>query len=127
MIQLNHSFIHIFLYIPIQLTFPRTLTLSVQNNYIGICQYLMLYNQLSAVFSKLCLLSWNFQMPSRFEDDIEFMIDVRPGWYWKITWRFVSPIILLVIFVASLVNMGMKPMTYSLWRSNEVTVKSHNR
>ena len=48
------------------------------------------------------------------------MLRVRPGWYWQITWRFVSPLIVLVIFVCSLFNMGMKPVTYSAWRHNEV-------
>lgn len=56
----------------------------------------------------------------RFYDDIEYMLRVRPCWYWKVTWRFVSPLIVLVIFVCSLLNMGMKPVTYSAWREKKV-------
>nr|XP_046197907.1 sodium-dependent neutral amino acid transporter B(0)AT1-like [Oncorhynchus gorbuscha] len=35
----------------------------------------------------------------RFNDDIEFMIGHKPNLFWQITWRFVSPAIMLVIFV----------------------------
>ena len=58
---------------------------------------------------------------SRFYDDIEYMLRERPGWYWQITWRFVSPLIVLVIFVCSLFNMGMKPITYLAWREDDVS------
>ncbi|XP_031560121.1 sodium- and chloride-dependent transporter XTRP3-like [Actinia tenebrosa] len=51
----------------------------------------------------------------RFEDDIEYMIKSRPGWYWKITWRFVSPVIVAGIIIASIVSMFLKTMTYAAW------------
>lgn len=66
------------------------------------------------------LSSFSIFFTHRFEDDIEYMIRSRPGLYWQITWRFVSPLIVLVIFVASLVNMGINPMTYSAWIPNKV-------
>ena len=59
---------------------------------------------------------------SRFYDDIEYMLRMRPGLYWKITWRYVSPAIVLVIFVCSLLNIGLKPITYSAWRQNKVNI-----
>lgn len=74
-------------------------------------------------FFELIGVSWVYGA-NRFYDDIEYMLRVRPGWYWKLTWRFVSPLIVLVIFVCSLFNMGMKPVTYSAWRENEGDVKS---
>lgn len=51
----------------------------------------------------------------RFEDDIEYMLGSRPGLYWKITWRYVSPVLVFGILVASLINMGLKPIVYSAW------------
>lgn len=59
---------------------------------------------------------------SRFYDDIEYMLHMRPGLYWQITWRFVSPVIVLVIFVWSLLNLGLNPITYSVWNKKEVPI-----
>jgi len=33
----------------------------------------------------------------RFSDDIEEMIGQRPGLYWRLCWKFVSPCFLLVL------------------------------
>ncbi|XP_067021529.1 sodium- and chloride-dependent transporter XTRP3-like isoform X1 [Acropora muricata] len=74
-------------------------------------------------FFELVGVSWIYGA-NRFYDDIEYMLRVRPCWYWKVTWRFVSPLIVLVIFVCSLLNMGMKPVTYSAWRENKGDVKT---
>lgn len=74
-------------------------------------------------FFELIGVSWVYGA-NRFYDDIEYMLRVRPCWYWKVTWRFVSPVIVLVILVCSLLNMGMKPVTYSAWREHEGDVKS---
>ncbi|KAJ7394069.1 hypothetical protein OS493_003743 [Desmophyllum pertusum] len=52
---------------------------------------------------------------SKFEDDIEFMTGSRPGWYWRITWRFIAPVLVFGILIASIVNMGVKPIVYSAW------------
>ncbi|CAG0913817.1 unnamed protein product [Notodromas monacha] len=46
----------------------------------------------------------------KFCDDIEFMLNVRPGWYWKFTWAFCAPCILLFIFVLALIE--HKPLKY---------------
>lgn len=60
----------------------------------------------------------------RFEDDIEYMLGRRPGWYWKITWRYLAPVLVFGILVASLVNMGIKPIVYSAWHPELVSVAS---
>ena len=57
----------------------------------------------------------------RFEDDIEYMTGSRPGWYWKITWRYVAPILVFGILTASIVNMGVKPIVYSSWHPELVS------
>jgi len=74
-------------------------------------------------FFELVGVSWVYGA-NRFYDDIEYMLRMRPGLYWKITWRYVSPAIVLVIFVCSLLNIGLKPITYSAWRQNKGDVKS---
>ncbi|XP_068082060.1 sodium-dependent proline transporter-like [Anabrus simplex] len=43
-------------------------------------------------------------------NDLEFMLGKRPGLYWRMTWGFFAPVILLCIFVYSLV--GFKPLNY---------------
>ncbi|CAK8672268.1 unnamed protein product [Clavelina lepadiformis] len=40
----------------------------------------------------------------RFCDDIKLMTGKAPGLYWRITWSFVSPAVLLFIFIYSLAN-----------------------
>lgn len=74
-------------------------------------------------FFELVGVSWVYGA-NRFYDDIEYMLRMRPGLYWKITWRYVSPAIVMVIFVCSLLNIGLKPITYSAWRQNKGDVKS---
>ena len=40
----------------------------------------------------------------RFAFDINFMLGRQLGFYWKITWKYTSPIILALILVYSLIN-----------------------
>ncbi|MBN3290664.1 SC6A2 protein, partial [Polypterus senegalus] len=40
----------------------------------------------------------------RFSEDIERMMGFRPGLYWRLCWKFVSPMFLLFVVVASIVN-----------------------
>jgi solute carrier family 6 amino acid/orphan transporter-like 15/16/17/18/20 len=48
----------------------------------------------------------------RFCDDIEDMTGQRPGLYWQITWRFLSPVIMFVLFFASLITSVLKESKY---------------
>ncbi|RCN53611.1 sodium-dependent neutral amino acid transporter B(0) family protein [Ancylostoma caninum] len=48
----------------------------------------------------------------RFSRDIEFMTGSTPGQYWLITWRFVAPIIMAVLFTCSVVQCFSKATTY---------------
>lgn len=52
----------------------------------------------------------------RFEKDIEDMLGHRPNWYWKIMWIFVSPLLLISLFIFYIVNyiQGGTP-TYQAW------------
>ncbi|XP_064883574.1 sodium-dependent neutral amino acid transporter B(0)AT1-like [Oncorhynchus nerka] len=51
----------------------------------------------------------------RFNDDIEFMIGHKPNLFWQITWRFVSPAIMLVIFVFYFITKVQETPMYKAW------------
>lgn len=51
----------------------------------------------------------------RFEDDIQYMLGFRPHMYWKICWRYLSPALITIIFIASIINLAINPMQYSAW------------
>ncbi|KAJ8372201.1 hypothetical protein AAFF_G00293760 [Aldrovandia affinis] len=52
--------------------------------------------------------SW-FYGVDRFSEDIERMMGFKPGLYWRLCWKFVSPIFLLFVVVASVVtSTGLK-------------------
>ncbi|XP_062301994.1 sodium-dependent neutral amino acid transporter B(0)AT1-like [Osmerus eperlanus] len=51
----------------------------------------------------------------RFNEDIEFMIGHKPNLFWQVTWRVVSPLIMLVIFIFYLVTQISKTLTYLVW------------
>lgn len=37
-------------------------------------------------------------------DDIEFMLNMRLGWYWKACWGLIIPIFLTIILIYSLIE-----------------------
>uniref|UniRef100_A0A8B9K0H7 Transporter n=1 Tax=Astyanax mexicanus TaxID=7994 RepID=A0A8B9K0H7_ASTMX len=47
--------------------------------------------------------SW-FYGVDRFSEDIERMMGFKPGLYWRLCWKFVSPVFLLVVVIASIVT-----------------------
>ncbi|KAJ7991967.1 hypothetical protein DPEC_G00289340 [Dallia pectoralis] len=51
----------------------------------------------------------------RFNEDIEFMIGRRPNLFWQVTWRFISPLIILAIFLFYLVTKVTEELTYLSW------------
>ncbi|KAL2080629.1 hypothetical protein ACEWY4_024422 [Coilia grayii] len=51
----------------------------------------------------------------RFNKDIEFMIGHKPNIFWQATWRVISPLIVLAIFVAYFVSQVTKELTYTAW------------
>uniref|UniRef100_A0A672H4Q7 Transporter n=1 Tax=Salarias fasciatus TaxID=181472 RepID=A0A672H4Q7_SALFA len=54
----------------------------------------------------------------RFNQDIKFMVGKAPSVFWQITWRVVSPLIILVILVFYLVNETKEELSYSVWDIN---------
>lgn len=51
----------------------------------------------------------------RFNDDIKFMIGHKPNIFWQATWRFISPLIMLVIFFFYFVVQVNKKLDYIVW------------
>lgn len=49
--------------------------------------------------------SW-FYGVDRFSEDIERMTGFKPGIYWRLCWKFVSPTFLLLVVIASIVTSG---------------------
>ncbi|KAJ8676751.1 hypothetical protein QAD02_012538, partial [Eretmocerus hayati] len=62
----------------------------------------------------------------RFSKDIQDMTGYKPGLYWQLTWRFLAPMIMIVILIASIVSMLLKKPTYNAWDASKgVTVASN--
>ncbi|XP_038662673.1 sodium-dependent noradrenaline transporter [Scyliorhinus canicula] len=53
--------------------------------------------------------SW-FYGVDRFSEDIKRMTGFKPGLYWRLCWKFVSPTFLLFVVIVSIVK--FKPLTY---------------
>ncbi|XP_038179750.1 inactive sodium-dependent neutral amino acid transporter B(0)AT3 isoform X3 [Arvicola amphibius] len=51
----------------------------------------------------------------RFCDDIQWMTGRRPGLYWQVTWRVVSPVLLLSIFLSYIILLTQRPPSYKAW------------
>nr|XP_057903665.1 sodium-dependent neutral amino acid transporter B(0)AT1-like [Doryrhamphus excisus] len=51
----------------------------------------------------------------RFNEDVEFMTGHKPGIFWQVTWRVISPLIILVILVFYLVTQAQEELTYLIW------------
>ena len=52
--------------------------------------------------------------------DIEHMTGVRPGWYWQIMWRFVSPALMILVISSSIYFMFTNKPTYIGWDGDQV-------
>uniref|UniRef100_A0A8C9XYK8 Transporter n=1 Tax=Sander lucioperca TaxID=283035 RepID=A0A8C9XYK8_SANLU len=60
----------------------------------------------------------------RFNEDLEFMVGHKPSIFWQVTWRFISPLIILVILVFYLVTRVQEELTYLVWDPNAVSFPS---
>uniref|UniRef100_A0A7M4E4S6 Transporter n=1 Tax=Crocodylus porosus TaxID=8502 RepID=A0A7M4E4S6_CROPO len=64
---------------------------------------------LFAVLMEAIGVSW-FYGVDRFSKDIHEMMGFKPGLYWRLCWKFVSPAFLLFVVIVSIIN--FKPLTY---------------
>ncbi|XP_017779770.1 PREDICTED: sodium-dependent neutral amino acid transporter B(0)AT3 isoform X2 [Nicrophorus vespilloides] len=51
----------------------------------------------------------------RFADDIEMMTGSRPGLYWLICWKYLSPLAMISILIASFVEIAVDGSGYDAW------------
>ncbi|XP_033837410.1 solute carrier family 6 member 19b [Periophthalmus magnuspinnatus] len=51
----------------------------------------------------------------RFNDDIKFMIGHKPNFFWQISWRFISPVIMFLILVFYFVTKVSEKLLYKTW------------
>ena len=51
----------------------------------------------------------------RFNRDVEFMIGHKPNAFWQVTWRAVSPLLMLAIFLFFFAIEVREELTYSIW------------
>lgn len=52
----------------------------------------------------------------KFSEDLAYMIgDNGPGLYWKITWKYLSPLCMAVLFASSLANIFINPPQYKAY------------
>lgn len=59
---------------------------------------------------------------NRFNKDIEFMIGHKPNIFWQVTWRVISPLIMIVILIFYFVTQVTKKSTYLVWDQESVSV-----
>ncbi|XP_035779621.1 sodium-dependent neutral amino acid transporter B(0)AT3-like isoform X1 [Anopheles albimanus] len=53
----------------------------------------------------------------RFADDIELMTGSRPGLYWMLCWKYISPIAMITILVASFLELASEGSSYPGWNA----------
>lgn len=58
----------------------------------------------------------------RFNKDIEFMIGHKPNIFWQVTWRVISPLIMIFILVFYFVTQVTKSPTYLVWDEESVSL-----
>ncbi|NXX79231.1 S6A18 protein, partial [Urocolius indicus] len=51
----------------------------------------------------------------RFSKDVKRMTGRKPNLYWQMTWKFISPLLLLIVFVAFVTLQTNKPPSYAAW------------
>ncbi|KAI7798619.1 hypothetical protein IRJ41_009958 [Triplophysa rosa] len=51
----------------------------------------------------------------RFNRDIEFMVGHKPNLFWQMCWRFLSPLLILIILIFYFITTVNKQLTYTVW------------
>uniref|UniRef100_A0A8C3VF18 Transporter n=1 Tax=Catagonus wagneri TaxID=51154 RepID=A0A8C3VF18_9CETA len=87
-------------------------------------QYAASLNLIFCAFFEVVGVAYVYGM-KRFCDDIARMTGRRPGLYWQVTWKVVSPLLLLTIFVAFLALLASRPPSYRAWNPQHEEFPSH--
>lgn len=59
----------------------------------------------------------------RFADDIELMTGSRPGLYWMLCWKYISPLAMLSILFASFYELINEGSSYPAWQADTGTTQ----
>ncbi|KAM3928106.1 sodium-dependent neutral amino acid transporter B(0)AT3-like [Leptodactylus fuscus] len=54
----------------------------------------------------------------RFSEDIRWMTGRRPNIYWQATWRYISPLLMVAMFISYIAVQFLSPLTYEPWDPN---------
>lgn len=99
--------------------------LTIFNDYAGSIPLLVI------TFSEVVVIAWAYGT-RRFDEDLTWMIGGPksiPGWflhyYFRICWTFLSPVILLVVFVAYLYVMATSTLEYDTWDDGVIRTESY--
>ena len=57
----------------------------------------------------------NFIYYFRFANDIEYMTGKRPFLFWMICWKYISPLAILIIFIANCHKLATKSPSYKAY------------
>ncbi|KAI1886195.1 hypothetical protein AGOR_G00211490 [Albula goreensis] len=87
--------------------------LEIFNNYVGSLPLLII------AFFEIISVVYIYGV-NRFSEDIKWMTGRRPNLYWQATWRVISPLMLLVVFLAYIVVQAGQRPTYPAWNPNYV-------
>lgn len=61
-----------------------------------------------------------------FSEDIYFMTGRKPNIFWKACWMVISPLMLLVVFIAYVVVQAQTHPTYPAWNPDYVSKQKGN-
>lgn len=56
-------------------------------------------------------------------EDLKDMLGFAPNRYYYYMWKYISPLMLLSLLIASIVNMGLSPPGYNAWMEDKVKKK----
>lgn len=62
----------------------------------------------------------------RFMQDLEDMLGFRPYSFYYYMWRYVSPAVLVVLIIATVIEMAVSPAGYNAWVESEGAEKFHS-
>ncbi|XP_067412402.1 sodium-dependent neutral amino acid transporter B(0)AT3-like isoform X2 [Emydura macquarii macquarii] len=51
----------------------------------------------------------------RFSDDVKWMTGRQPNFYWQVSWRIISPLLMLIVFIAFVTLQTQKQPSYGAW------------
>ncbi|CAK8683357.1 sodium-dependent neutral amino acid transporter B(0)AT3-like [Clavelina lepadiformis] len=89
--------------------------LDIFDTYAGTLPLLMI------AFFETVGVAWVYKF-SKFSKDISYMLDESgPGPFWRITWCFISPLLMAVLFIASIVQLVIKTPQYKHYNAEEAS------